>query len=517
VIRRLPQALVSAVVFLSCAAPRAQEVPRVPRTTVASRVACRVHAIVRAPAEGMVEVAPPQLLGRTGPGAAAIELPPHWSWWLEPEAPEAFTAQDLADLVTDVADASPPALSLAGCARLRDVDLEPLRRLDGLRQLDLSGCRGLTGAALALLHDLPALAWLRTDGSRIDPDAVAVRGTRRADDAVRAALAEHSLVGVAAAIVVDGRLAHARGYGFSDREAELSVSPTETSFRWASISKTVTAVAALQLVERDELTLEADVRTLVPEFPDKGAVLTIRQLLCHQAGIVHYRNGPVVRTERTYDVEHPFVDPVLALDAFKESPLVCPPGSRYSYSTHGYILLGAAVQRAGAEPYQEQVHERIALPLGMTTFRPDYEWEVIPGRTRGYRRDGEAIRRSRDVDVSWKLAGGGFTSCVVDLARFGQGLLGGTLLRRETQAAMFTAQATADGKRTRYGLGIQLGVLPGGVAWFGHSGAQEKTRTMLLLVPSRQVGVAVMCNSEWADSLALARALAAAALETSAR
>ncbi len=404
-----------------------------------------------------------------------------------------------------------PALSLAGCTRLRDADLAPLLRLRHLRQLDLSGCDGLTTAALARVGELPALAWLRTDGTKIDAAAVAAPMARRVDECVGRALAQHGLVGVAVAVVADGRLAHARGYGMADREAGVAVSPTATLFRWASISKPVTGVAAMQLVERNKLDLDADVRALVPEFPAKPYTVTARQLLTHQGGIVHYTNGPLVRTERTYDVEHPFADVVLALDLFKESPLLCEPGTKHNYTTHGFILLGAVVQRAGGAAFWAQVRERIAEPAGMTTFQPDYDWVAVEGRTQGYRRVGDEIVRSADGDVSWKLPGGGFTSSVVDLARFAQALLRGSLLEPETQAAMFAPQSTSAGRETAYGLGIGVGNVDG-VPCVSHSGAQDKTRTMLFVFPSRQLAVAVMTNSEWADVIALARDVARVAL-----
>ena len=245
------------------------------------------------------------------------------------------------------------------------------------------------------------------------------------DEAARGAMAKQQLVGLAVGVVVDGKVAYLQGYGFADREAKTPVDPKATQIRWASCSKPVTAVAALQLAEKGLLDLDADVRRYVPEFPDKGVKITARQLLCHQAGIVHYTNGKVVRTERKYDAPHPFKDVVLALDMFKESPLVNPPGEKFAYTTHGYILLSAVVERAGKKAFADQVSERIAKPLGMTGFRPDYHWENIPGRAVGYVKSGEKINRRPDAaapDVSWKLGGGGYTSTVEDFARFAAGL-----------------------------------------------------------------------------------------------
>ena len=316
------------------------------------------------------------------------------------------------------------------------------------------------------------------------------------DAAWRAELEAQGLVGLAAAVVADGRVVHELHAGHADRAADVPVGPG-TLFRWASISKPVTAVAAMQLVLAGDLDLARDVRSYVPEFPEKPWPITAQQLLCHQGGVVHYTNGEVVRTKRTYDVEHPFEDVVVALDMFKESPLVAEPGTTFAYTTHGYMLLGAVVQRAGKASLWEQVQRRIATPAGMTTFQPDYQWLDLPGRAVGYTKLGDAVVPTTNTDVSWKLAGGGFVSSVGDLGRFAAALLGDTLLPAEARERMWTNQSTRDGKRTGYGLGFNVSTVDGRRR-VAHSGSQEKTRTLMQLHPEQGLAVVFMTNSEWA-------------------
>ena len=129
---------------------------------------------------------------------------------------------------------------------------------------------------------------------------------RRIDAAVQELMQRDAAIGVALGIVRDGEIAYLKGYGLSDAENELPLI-CETMFRWASVSKILTAIAALQLYEQAMLDLDEDVRQYVPELPDHGQKITARQLLCHQSGIVHYTNGRVVKTKQEYDVEHPFV------------------------------------------------------------------------------------------------------------------------------------------------------------------------------------------------------------------
>jgi len=345
------------------------------------------------------------------------------------------------------------------------------------------------------IHGLCCLAivWILAGCSsihnRLDPGLA-----RQVDEVMAEEMARQELVGTAVGVLVDNQIVYLKGYGLEDRENKIPVT-RKTLFRWASISKPLTAIVALQLEENRQLDLQADVRKYVPEFPEKNATITSRDLLCHQGGIVHYTNGMVIATQRKYDTPHPFQDVVVGLDNFRESPLVNDPGKKYSYTTRGYMLLSAVVQRAGKEKYIDQVKKRIARPLGMRTLQPDYQWKNIAHRAVGYRkRDGKVIR-STNTDVSWKLGGGGFISNIDDLARFAEGLLNGLLVKENTQVRMWTPQKLQNGKVTRYGLGFfSLG--EGAEKRVGHSGAQEKTRTRMVLLPGKRIGVVLMCNSE---------------------
>jgi CubicO group peptidase (beta-lactamase class C family) len=190
-------------------------------------------------------------------------------------------------------------------------------------------------------------------------------------------------LGVAVGVIQNGRVVYLNGYGFADRKKQTLVT-AKTLFRWASIFKVLTGVAALQLSEQGKLDLDRDVRDYVPDFPDKGATITARDILRHQSGIPHYISGKVVVTPGHYVTEHPFEDVVVALDKFKESPLLFSPGEKVSYSSYDYILLSAVLQRAGKEKFADQIKEGIAAPLGLKTLQPDYQWLENPERASGY-------------------------------------------------------------------------------------------------------------------------------------
>jgi len=323
---------------------------------------------------------------------------------------------------------------------------------------------------------------------------------------VEARLTESRAVGLALAVVVDGELLDARAWGWSDLREGRPVAEG-TLFRWASISKSVTGVAATKLALAGDLDLDADVRELVPEFPEKEHVVTTRLLLGHLAGMPHYQHMPrVTRVEG--DVDFPFRDPVRAIDMFKAAPLVHAPGSAYSYSTHGYALVGAVLERCSERGFAGEVGRLVSVPLGMESFEPDDPAEPRAARTVGYRvtADGRVFE-SGDTDISWKLAGGGFQSTVSDLARFAAGLFDEEYFGEAERELAWTSMETGEGEETGYGFGFGVSVREGRRV-VSHSGGQRRTSTFLLCFPDERIAIALMCNTEGTSLGDLAHELA---------
>ena len=158
-----------------------------------------------------------------------------------------------------------------------------------------------------------------------------------------------------------------------------------TLYRLASISKPITA-AAMVLYERGKLDLDAPVQKYCPAFPKKEAPITTRQLLGHLGGIRH---------DRTHSFDDPEIintkhvdDPISGgLDYFKDDPLVAVPGTKFSYSTNGYTVVGCVIEGASAMKYVDFVRENVLRPAGMTRTRVDDYSAIIPSRTRFYSKD----------------------------------------------------------------------------------------------------------------------------------
>jgi CubicO group peptidase (beta-lactamase class C family) len=366
-----------------------------------------------------------------------------------------------------------------------------------------------------------------------EPSAAATKAPRNlnaaVDSAVRAEMERQQAVGVAVGVIRDGKIVYLKGYGQADRERKIPVTP-RTVFNWASISKTTGAVLAMQLVEAGKLDLDSDVRTYVPDFPDKGKKITCRDLLCHQSGIPHYSNGVVLATRRKYDTKLPFVDPMLALDKFKNSPLLFDPGERFSYTTYGYILLSAAVQAAGKEPYADQLRKRIVEPAGMKSFELDMPYDSQKQWAAGYvmvdergktvdakrmsEEGREKIGQTKIVPTPedahyWKAAGGAYKSDISDLAKWAQALMGPKLLSNASKQRMWQAQATSDGKPTEYGLGFRIANRNGRLQ-IGHNGGQDEVKTRMVFDPESRNGVVVMCNCDFVNIDGMEKAISSA-------
>lgn len=319
--------------------------------------------------------------------------------------------------------------------------------------------------------------------------------------AVKAALTTAKIPGLSVAVLQNGRIVWQGAAGFADIENGVAAKPA-TVYRLASISKSFTAVLALQQWEAGRLDLDAPVETYVSSWPRKQWSTTCRQLLGHLGGVRHYRVGELDNTKR-------YTSLTAALEIFRDDPLVHEPGTKYLYSTYGYNLLGAAVETAAGIPFLELLRERVVKPAGLTTLRDDDAWAIIPNRAQGYRRASNGtLLNSALADVSSKIPGGGLCGTAEDLVRFGAAVMDGRLLKPSTLEMMWSPQVMKDGKATTYGLGWVIGKL-NGVRTAAHSGAQPRVSTHLLLIPEHRIAVSVMCNLEGTQAPAeLARKLA---------
>ena len=191
-----------------------------------------------------------------------------------------------------------------------------------------------------------------------------------------------------------------------------------------------------------------------------------------------------------------YTDRLAPLKIFEDDPLLFEPGTKYSYTTYGFNLLGAALVTASGTPYMDYVQSHIFRPAGMEHIAMDDSYAIVPHRSRGYTlSDSGVVQNCGLADTSNKVPGGGLTSPSEDLVRFALALESGKLLKPETVQMMSTAQELRDGTPTKYGLGLMIYVVDGHPA-VGHGGGQQGTSTQLMMFPAERVAIAVMCNRD---------------------
>ncbi|HLM66323.1 MAG TPA: serine hydrolase domain-containing protein, partial [Longimicrobium sp.] len=305
----------------------------------------------------------------------------------------------------------------------------------------------------------------------------------------------------------DGEIVWAEGFGWADVAQRQPVTPT-TLFRVGSVGKPMTAAAVGLLHQRGRLKLDEPVRTYVPEFPEKPWPVTTRQLLGHLGGVRDYAGeSEVMGRPHCADVRE-------GLPIFASDPLIAAPGTRYAYTSFGYVLASAALQAAAGEPYAEFMRREIFAPLGMERTFPESAGQPVPDRATFYVR-GQSLTPAPHDDDSCVLAGGGFLSTPSDLVRFGFGMLGGELLLPETVRMLWTPQRLDSGASTGYGMGwfvraARLQADAPVVPMFGHGGSSVGAKTSFMVLPEQRMVVAVVTNVTGADVLSLASRLALA-------
>jgi CubicO group peptidase (beta-lactamase class C family) len=308
--------------------------------------------------------------------------------------------------------------------------------------------------------------------------------------------------GCAVGVSEHGTLALRAGYGMADLERSVPVN-ADTVFESGSVAKQFTAMAILLLAQQGKISLDDPMRKYLPELPDYGAPLTIRQVLSHVSGLREWR---LVATfsgmpEGTYVLDN---HDLLRM-ASKQRALNFDPGTAYSYTNTGFNISTILIERAlgNGKTFQEFTREAIFEPLKMThtQWRDDFR-AVVPNRALAYAfRAGGWIQDTPNENI---IGAGGMLSTVGDWLlwndNFTQAKVGGPEIVKLQQT-----QATLSGGKTiAYAAGLSIGTFDG-FREVSHSGSTGGYRTWIGRYPEKGVSVAVMCNSAQANPTQLGR------------
>lgn len=304
---------------------------------------------------------------------------------------------------------------------------------------------------------------------------------------VERGLARYEIAGAALAIVRDGRIVHQRGFGLADVERRVPVDPGRTVFHIASVTKLLTAIAALQEVEAGRLELHRDVRPMLGEMRAGGWSdhrVTLHQLLTHTAGLD-------VRWIGIAEQDPARVRPLAAYLPRAMPPIVDEPGTTVRYSNHGYAAVGRLIEVASGAPWAERMEQGLLAPLGMARSYASPRARG-PGDAVPYFYRGDTLA---EPDIHEHVApAGAVRSTAADLARLMIALLDSSSAPLSPRGkAMVLAPQHRMGGVEAYAYG-SFPYPNDHVAAASMGGEVPGFSTRLLLVPSLRLGVVLMVN-----------------------
>jgi len=308
------------------------------------------------------------------------------------------------------------------------------------------------------------------------------------DRFLRDQLARAHVPGAAVAVVRAGKLEKLAVYGVADLEHGTPVTPA-SAFQIASVTKLLTGVLLMRLVEQGKLRLDDAVSRHLDGTPEAWKGITLRHLATHTSGLPA---GPP--------------DPKLGsiaegARAAMALPVSAAPGERAEYGSPDFTVLGAVLEQAGGKPYPQLLADEVLRPAGMRDARFEdardeglvRSAEVVPGRVTTYRTAGSAQRVAWFLYPAYTWPAGGLFASIRDLAAFVSALQRKVLVSRAGLEAMATAPVLAGGKPGPFGAGCTVGRHRG---WrtVGHSGGPALAD--VLLFPELDLGVVVLTSQK---------------------
>lgn len=279
-----------------------------------------------------------------------------------------------------------------------------------------------------------------------------------------------------------------KGFGYADLEKKVPAT-ADSAYRLASVTKTMTGTAIMQLVERGKMKLAEEIQTYVPYYAKQKWPVTVKQLLVHLGG---GQSGSGIGPEH--------VTPREVVARISKYPIKNEPGVNFEYTTSGYNLLGAAIEEVSSKSFDEYMREHIWGPLGTKHTRMDDPKLSIPNRVERYELvDGE-IKKAPFIDVSSRFGGGGAIGTVPDMLRWAHNIERSGILSRSSFDLMMTPVANKGGRYVGlddgawyYALGWQVFPVNGQYVFY-NDGGQVGTNTMVLHIPAQDLTIAFACN-----------------------
>jgi beta-lactamase class C len=329
---------------------------------------------------------------------------------------------------------------------------------------------------------------------------------RRLDERLHRLAAEPSMVGLAVAVVENGKIRFLKGYGTTVAGGNEPVTP-ETIFRWASVSKGVAGDMVAKLAEQGHLSLYAPVVKYAPSLrlpAGNEHRATVSDLLSHRLGLFSHANDSKLEDG---------ADPRLLRSSLAQLSAICAPGQCHAYQNVAYDAASEIVEKITGKPYEQAVREQLFLPLGMSSATMSRQGLV---GARSWARPHRGGKTSKPVEVTEPYyrvpAAGGVNSSIKDLAVWMQAQMGEEpeVLSAKVLASVQSPRANTPGEMGRmrkfrerlskatYGLGWRIYDYAGHTV-VGHRGGVTGYRSLIMFDPEKNSGVVALWNSSTAQ------------------
>jgi CubicO group peptidase (beta-lactamase class C family) len=340
----------------------------------------------------------------------------------------------------------------------------------------------------------------------------AAQSDQEAVDLLFAAYQKSGSPGCTLGVIRDGAFVYSKGYGLASLELGVPLSPSSVLYM-ASVSKQFTAASIVLAAEQGFLSLDDDIHRYIPELPDYGQPITLRQMLHHTSGFRDYLDLLVLSGRNILDV-HTTLE---LMDLIvRQKALNFTPGTEFRYSNTNYFLLAQVIKRATQKPLSVFAEVNIFRPLGMVHSRfYDDKDVVVAGRVPAYEpgKDGSfKVNWSTNFDG---VGDGGLMSSVDDLLLWDRNFYDNRLGKGTLLQEMQTRGVLNNGKQIDYALGLQIGSYRG-LPTIEHGGALFGYRTEILRFPEQRFSVICLCNLASANVSGLSRGVADVYLKTAA-
>lgn len=322
---------------------------------------------------------------------------------------------------------------------------------------------------------------------------------KKIDEYLRTQMQAQQIPGIALAVVRDGKIVLARGYGLANIEHQVPVKP-ETIFQSGSTGKQFTAMAVMMLAEEGKLSLEDKITKYFTDAPESWRNITVRHLLTHTSGMSDYPPDFDMRRDYTEDD---------LLQRIKAIPLAFQPGEKWSYSNLAYVTLGILIHKVSGKFYGDFLQERVFRPLDMSTARIISEADIIPNRAAGYRVANGQLKNQDWVSPSLNTtADGALYLTVYDMAKWDAALYTEKLLKRSSLEQMWTKVKLNDAKTVGYGFGWGLAEVRGHRI-IEHGGAWQGFKAHISRYVDDKLTIILFANQARANQTKLAHDIAA--------